>query len=193
MTRRRLVLVAVVALVTLIAGAAFLLYGRSSADRKAPAMPASRSTTPAQASPASGSSASDGVAAAPDGVARCDPMEGPPPPLPQALAVPVVPSSFRGEWNETLEDCGTASEGRLVITADRIDFPASRGPITSVAPENASEIWILAELARDQGRCWEALYRYRLSPDGKALTDTGDEFGTTRYRCPAAGRQSPSN
>jgi len=127
----------------------------SRAEAPRPAVPAARGETPAP------------VSAAPDHARR-----------------DVVPVRFRGEWNANLEDCGTGlNDSRLRITADRIQFYESGGPIKAVSGRGEFEISIIAELA-GEGAAWDAVHRFRLSSDHKTLIDVtgGDEF--VRYRCP---------
>lgn len=94
----------------------------------------------------------------------------------------VIPPGFRGEWNRTLADCRSGPpESRLVLWADRVVFGESAGPVQSVTRPHDDEVGIAVDLS-DEGRRWTAHHRFRLSGDGRRLTDIGSG-GRIRYRC----------
>lgn len=94
-----------------------------------------------------------------------------------------VPSRFRGEWNRVPADCGTGrNDSRLVLSIDRAAFHESGGRIVSVTRHASDGIGIAVEMS-GEGERWIARYRFRLSEDGRRLTDVGDSAGLTRYRC----------
>jgi hypothetical protein len=72
-------------------------------------------------------------------------------------------------------------ESQLSIAADRIAFHESSGTIQSVAGDD-SDLTVVARLT-GEGETREATYRFRLSADGRTLTDIGSGTGMTRRRC----------
>ncbi len=110
------------------------------------------------------------------------------PAAPAAPAKPTaVPAAFIGEWNSDPKACSTGqNESRLRIGADRIDFYESGGPITAVTLKSPTEVAITATLS-GEGETWTDVTSFRLSADGKTLTDAsvpGEESPTSRTRCP---------
>lgn len=94
----------------------------------------------------------------------------------------VVPAALQGEWNQDLTACGTGMhDSRLEITADEIRFYESGGPVKSVSEWEPGQFTVLADLS-GEGEMREATYNYRLSPDGKTLTDLNGNL--QRSRCP---------
>jgi hypothetical protein len=51
-----------------------------------------------------------------------------------------------------------------------------------VTPYGDDEIGIAVEMT-GEGERWTAHYRFRLSEDGRTLTDVGNDADLTRYRC----------
>jgi hypothetical protein len=91
-----------------------------------------------------------------------------------------IPERFRGEWNSTLSDCGTGNnESKLVIAADRIEFYESSGPVQSATADD-NELSVVVRLT-GEGETRDATYAYRISEDGRTLTDAGT--GMARQRC----------
>jgi hypothetical protein len=103
-------------------------------------------------------------------------------PVASATHAAVIPSRFRGEWRGPPADCGTGQRGSgLVLWADRMAFRESAGPVLSVTRHQNDEIGIAVALADERGR-WTAHHRFRLSDDGRTLTDVGSG-GQIRHRC----------
>lgn len=99
--------------------------------------------------------------------------------------MPAIPAAFRGEWNLRLEDCGSVQhDGRLVIAAQALDFYESSGEVVSTAVQG--DTLTVRAVMSGEGETWEETYRFRLSPDGRALLQPvpQDEEGVRRLRCP---------
>jgi len=98
-----------------------------------------------------------------------------------------VPAGFIGEWNSDPKDCGKGhGEGSLTIEAHRIFFYESGGPIDAVTQKAPNLIQIAAKLT-GEGETWTDVTTFRLSADGKTLTDAsvpGEASPMTRTRCP---------
>jgi hypothetical protein len=96
-----------------------------------------------------------------------------------------VPEQFRGEWNADVSACGTdLSDTRLEIQANSISFWESSGPLTEIEQPDASELTATAELS-GEGEVWTERLHFRLSPDGRTLTDLrSGASGFSRRRCP---------
>ena len=98
-----------------------------------------------------------------------------------------VPAGFIGEWNSDPKDCGKGhGEGTLTIEAHRIFFYESGGPIEAVTVKAPGLIQIAAKLT-GEGETWTDLTTFRLSADGKTLTDgsvPGEGNPMSRTRCP---------
>lgn len=96
-----------------------------------------------------------------------------------------VPVQFQGEWNSILKQCGThLNDSRLIISADRIQFYESSGPIKAVVTEGKLELAVNAKLS-GEGENWLSYSQFSLSPDLAKLTDVTNEGSKlVRYRCP---------
>ena len=95
-------------------------------------------------------------------------------------AVATIPASFQGEWNTDAAACGSGSnESRLVIAADTMRFYESSGPVQS-ASVDGNELTVVVRLT-GEGETREATYRFRLSADGRTLTDA--DSALARQRC----------
>jgi len=91
-----------------------------------------------------------------------------------------IPARFRGEWNTDAAACGSGSnDSRLVIAADTIRFYESSGPVQSASVDD-NELTVVARLT-GEGETRDATYRFRLSADGRTLTDA--DSGLARQRC----------
>ena len=91
-----------------------------------------------------------------------------------------IPASFRGEWNTDAAACGSGgNESRLVIAADTIRFYESSGPVQSASVDD-NELTVVVRLT-GEGETRDATYRFRLSADGRTLTDA--DSGLARQRC----------
>lgn len=101
-----------------------------------------------------------------------------------------IPDGFRGTWAGSHDKCGVPSEGRLTVYADRIGFYESRGRVLAVKVISEREVEVSLELS-GEGQVWRRTVRYRLSEDGRSMTDvTEPKYQTVRVRCekPSAGR-----
>lgn len=96
-----------------------------------------------------------------------------------------IPEPFRGKWDFNLESCSSrGSEGRLIISAGRVEFYESIGSVRSVVTHGNSDLELTMELS-GEGETWISNYYFRLSDDQKSLTDlTNGNPGFVRYRCP---------
>ena len=94
-----------------------------------------------------------------------------------------IPRPFHGVWAATVEDCAKPAETRLEITAERLKFYESSGPVASVDTSDPSEILITVALT-GEGAASQRTFRYRLIDDGSALFDVRN--GLRRVRCPTA-------
>ncbi|MEQ5787536.1 hypothetical protein J3454_06485 [Erythrobacter sp. NFXS35] len=97
----------------------------------------------------------------------------------------IVPARFHGVWDAAKGTCDPASDLRVEIGPDRIEFYESAGEVTGVIEENGR---IMADLAlQGEGETWTN--RLALSLDGDRLTlDDPDAPGVggapARVRCP---------
>jgi hypothetical protein len=95
-----------------------------------------------------------------------------------------IPAQFQGKWDSDLQSCNSrASEGRLDISADRVQFYESGGPVQKVVTYGNSDIELSIELS-GEGQTWISDNYFRLSDNQNSLTDlTRGEPGFVRYRC----------
>jgi hypothetical protein len=113
------------------------------------------------------------------------PSQAPPaaPASTPATRTDIIPPRFRGEWNRVPADCGSGrNDSRLVLSADRVRFHESSGRVVSVALHGGNEVGIAVEMTGEGDR-WTAHYRFRLSENGRELTDVGNGSGWVRQRC----------
>ncbi|HEU4814042.1 MAG TPA: hypothetical protein VFS99_07420 [Xanthomonadaceae bacterium] len=163
---------------TLALSAALALAVGCDADRDAGA-------ADSDAEPDAALPATDGPVDLPPPVVEPGPTPGPggdadPPtdvdPAPDASA----PTRFQGTYAADPAACDTTGHvSHLIIGSDTITFHESSGPITEVA-SGPSDVTITAELT-GEGETRQATYRFRLSDDGRTLTDLGG--GMERVRC----------
>jgi hypothetical protein len=107
------------------------------------------------------------------------PEPAPTGPSPEAPAA-TVPQQFRGDYAADTAACTAAGHvTHLGIDASRIAFHESSGEITAVE-HRGNDIDITANLT-GEGETREATYHFRLSDDGRTLTDT--DHGMARQRC----------
>lgn len=99
----------------------------------------------------------------------------------QAAAGIRIPRRFQGEWQGDPGACGTAAEARLLIGPDSLRFHESVGSLQALNAEGG-RLDVALQL-RGEGRTWEATYRFRLSEDGRRLTDLSSGNGMVRLRC----------
>lgn len=97
-----------------------------------------------------------------------------------------IPAQFQGKWDLDVESCSSPvrPEGRLDISADRVEFYESGGPVRNVVTHSNSDIELSIELS-GEGETWISDKYFRLSEDQNSLTDlTNGNPGFVRYRCP---------
>ena len=137
----------------------------------APASPAAQAAPAAAPAPAPATSMTPAAARGADGAGG---------------DLAAVPPAFIGEWNSDPKDCGKGhGEGTLTIEAHRIFFYESGGPIEAVTMKAPGLIQIAAKLT-GEGETWTDVTSFRLSADGKTLTDAsvpGEESPMSRTRC----------
>lgn len=123
--------------------------------------PQAASTTPAGASPSSPAADEAGPAADPNDT---------------------VPAAFRGRWAADATACGKpADESQLDLQANRAAFFEGSGPIKSVVVDG-DVVTLVAELSAE-GEIDETTYAFRLSDNGRTLTDISTGPGMVRHRC----------
>lgn len=94
-----------------------------------------------------------------------------------------IPARFQGEWQrDHPAACGTADEGRLLVGPESIRFHESVGALQALHADH--ERLDVALQLRGEGQVWEATYRFRLSDQGRRLTDLSSGNGMVRLRCP---------
>lgn len=93
-----------------------------------------------------------------------------------------IPARFRGEWQRDTGNCGNADEGRLLIGPESVRFHESDGALQALHADD-EQLDVALQL-RGEGHSWEATYRFRLSEDGRRLTDLSSGNGMVRLRCP---------
>ena len=119
-----------------------------------------------------------------------EPVSAPPPaplPEPETESDPVsatpasitIPVRFHGAWASDAEGCGGGSDTHLVIRASTVEFYESTGEVTAVEAGDG-EIHVTLRLT-GEGETWEDSYGFRISDEGRTLTDTGS--GLVRVRC----------
>lgn len=92
-----------------------------------------------------------------------------------------IPARFQGEWQRDTGNCGNADEGRLLIGPGSVRFHESIGALQALHADDGR--LDLALRLRGEGQSWEATYRFRLSEDGRRLTDLSSGNGMVRLRC----------
>lgn len=92
-----------------------------------------------------------------------------------------IPRRFHGEWQRDAGNCGKADEGRLLIGPESVRFHESNGTLQALHADD--ERLDVALRLRGEGRSWESTYRFRLSDDGRRLTDLSSGNGMVRLRC----------
>ena len=93
-----------------------------------------------------------------------------------------IPDPFRGQWAGRQTECGRAAESSLRVTADSVNFYASRGRVLAVDVMKDREIEVLLE-SSGEGQVWRQTRRFKLSEDGQSLTDLTTEGHVVRGRC----------
>ena len=91
-----------------------------------------------------------------------------------------MPARFQGRYAASAPACDSPGDpSRLTIGRDTLQFHESTGPVIAVAGDGP-EATITASLT-GEGDTWDAVYRFRLSDDGRTLTDVDN--GLARVRC----------
>lgn len=80
-----------------------------------------------------------------------------------------IPTSFRGIWDIADGTCSPASDLRMDIRADEIEFYESMGKVTSVEVESPDTIVVSLAMS-GEGESWDVTTRYVLSDGGAVLT-----------------------
>ena len=106
-------------------------------------------------------------------------------PSPASTAADVaVPERFLGAWASSPASCGSDADDLVLRLAPRhISYWESGGPVRSVVMRG-DEIALIVELS-GEGETWLAAAKFKLSPDGRMLTDNTSIPGKkiVRYRC----------
>lgn len=90
---------------------------------------------------------------------------------------------FQGQWGSDQKHCGTDDDSRLTIGAGQIRFYESGGSIKAVVMQGQSDLAVIIALS-GEGETWLDYRHFRLSADGKTLTDVTVEPELVRHRCP---------
>jgi len=98
-----------------------------------------------------------------------------------------IPREFQGEWNMRSADCGTAlNDSVLKLSSTKVRYYEMSGPIRGVL-KRGREIALLAEVS-GEGETNLHVAHFRLSRDGRTLTDVLSTPALVRYRCPVRSR-----
>ena len=83
-----------------------------------------------------------------------------------------VPAAFLGVWDYVRGSCDPASDLRIEIKPDAIEFYEAHGNITKIIVESPETV--VLDLAMDgEGEQWTMARRFSLSNGGETLTPTG--------------------
>ena len=96
-----------------------------------------------------------------------------------ARTVPGIPASFNGVWDYVDGSCDPASDLRIQVFPDRIEFYESLGVVESVEVENPNTIVVILNM-EGEGEVWTQETRFTLSNEGKVLTPVaadGEQVG----------------
>jgi hypothetical protein len=99
---------------------------------------------------------------------------------------PTIPQQYRGEWVSALEDCGTGvDDTRLFIGSRTLSFYESGGTVRALVSRGSFEITLILAMS-EEDQTWISPKQFKLSADGRTLTDTTTQgYGNlVRYRCP---------
>jgi len=111
-------------------------------------------------------------------LAACQQRSEQPAPKPaEAAAKPAVPkvliaAKYQGEWSLDLATCGSQTDQRLIVGADRINFYGADAPLTRLEEQPDGSVEALAHVTDNTGG-YDVANRYQLSDDGKSMTLTG--------------------
>ncbi len=98
-----------------------------------------------------------------------------------------IPREFQGEWNMRLVDCGSAlNDSLLELRSNKISYYESSGPVRAIV-KRGRELALLAEVS-GEGQTRVHAAHFRLSRDGRTLTDELSTPPFVRYRCPPRRR-----
>lgn len=104
-----------------------------------------------------------------------------------APPTPSVPRAFQGEWNMRAADCSSSqNDSMLRLRAGHVTYFESSGPVRA-AVARGRELALIAELS-GEGETRLHVAQFRLSRDGRTLTDVQSTPPLVRYRCPARRR-----
>lgn len=94
-------------------------------------------------------------------------------PAPEAVTAPAatatIPASMLGVWDYENGSCNPASDLRLEITSDRLEFYESVGDITNITVDNARNVVVALDM-EGEGETWTQRTRLTLGSDGESLT-----------------------
>ena len=166
MLRSNGVIVILGALIVLLVGALMFMVGRSGSQDPSETAPGRQAQAPA--APA--------ATATPALPRRVGEESGTTP-----SAAAAIPAAFLGEWNVSLEDCGTGLDlSRMRVEPQRVLFHESEAEARRVTVDGPRSITIEGPF-QGEGESWEGRLRMDISASGEALT-IGD---LTRQRCPS--------
>ena len=95
---------------------------------------------------------------------------------------PIVPVEFRGVWDLDAAACAShLGDGRLTISARRVAFFLSEGPVRAVRRLDRHAVRLTLELT-GEGETAIQRYTIRVSADGDRLSDVADP-SSDRVRC----------
>lgn len=113
-------------------------------------------------------------AAAPDPAETMMPVEpdggigdgaGPPGPV----VAETIPAAFRGVWDYVEGSCDPASDMRVEIGPETMQFYESHGDVTGVEVGSPQDI-VVSLAMEGEGETWDMARRFTLSDDGRTLT-----------------------
>lgn len=108
-----------------------------------------------------------------------------PSPSPKAAAAAPIPAAFHGDYDESIEACGRAGDGRLTVSARELRFHESLGTVRKVAVQPDGTIQVEADY-EGEGEAWRSRRALALSEKDARLTISGDGTRMVRVRCPGA-------
>jgi hypothetical protein len=105
---------------------------------------------------------------------------------PEAVSGETIPARFHGVWDAEGGSCDPASELRVEIGPDRIEFYESVGEVTAVTEEDGR---VLADLALEgEGETWANSLALSLDGERLSIDDPdapgGSSGAPVRVRCP---------
>lgn len=105
---------------------------------------------------------------------------------PVSAATTPVPAAFQDLWAGAGKSCRPgADSSQLRFTADRMRYFRVDAPILKLQRRGAREIVLETDFL--MGDVYERrTFRFRLSADGRQLTEIGPVGSTVRKRCPKA-------